>query len=372
MLTVIKKISNEINDKNRPEMIESFKDILIDSFDLTSQEKTFYSLPLEIVLEVISKVDFSSFDCDVSLLKTIVKHTVTAHPEEKETLFLLHLIKTHFFPLTLNDCVKILSFFSNSELCIKLGELYNEMNSPSLEVDYDLKLKEKEEEIKSLNSLVSDLKESNERYKDGSKSDIDSKKPDDFEPNIFLAAASGKLSSLQYLIEQEKVDIDQTTPIKYQKENIPRESTILHVAAQFGHFKIVQYLIEKGANIEVQNEFHYSPLHFACLKGSLSIVQYLIEKGANIEAKGEDQRTPLHSACCSGHLPVIQYLIEKGANIEAKDYMQWTPLHTASISEKTDVVRYLVSKGANINTTDRDGKTPLDYDPIDEIRKYLK
>ena len=170
MLTVIKKISNEINEKNRPDVIETFKDVLVDSFELTAQEKTFYSLPLEIILDVISKVDFSSFQCDASLLKTIVQNTITAHPNEKETLFLLHFLKTNSIPLKLNDCVSILSLFKNSELCMKLGELYAEIDSPSLEVDYDLKLKEKEEEeIKSLQSLVNELKGSNEKYKDKSK-----------------------------------------------------------------------------------------------------------------------------------------------------------------------------------------------------------
>ena len=85
MLAFIKKISNEINDKNRPDVIETFKDVLVESFELTAQEKTFYSLPLEIIFDVISKVDFSSFECDASLLKAIVKNTVTAHPNEKET-----------------------------------------------------------------------------------------------------------------------------------------------------------------------------------------------------------------------------------------------------------------------------------------------
>ena len=134
MLTVIKKISNEINEGNRPDVIETFKDVLVESFELTAQEKTFYSLPLEIIFDVISKVDFSSFECDASLLKTIVKNTITAHPNEKETLFLLHFLKTNFIPLKLNECVGILSSFNNSELCLKLGELYAEIDAPSLDV----------------------------------------------------------------------------------------------------------------------------------------------------------------------------------------------------------------------------------------------
>ena len=56
-----------------------------------------------------------------------------------------------------------------------------------------------------------------------------------------------------------------------------------------------------------------------CWISQIPIVQYLIEKGANIEAKGYQQKAPLHVACEKGHLPIVQYLIEKGANIEAKE-----------------------------------------------------
>ena len=44
------------------------------------------------------------------------------------------------------------------------------------------------------------------------------------------------------------------------------------------------------------NKHKQTPLHFAC-KGHLQIVQYLIEKGADMEAKDRDEQTPLHIAC---------------------------------------------------------------------------
>ena len=60
-------------------------------------------------------------------------------------------------------------------------------------------------------------------------------------------------------------------------------------------------------------------LHIGCFHGHLPVVQYLIEKGANIETKDAAEQTLLHKACTDGYLPVVQYLIEKGANIETKD-----------------------------------------------------
>ena len=61
-------------------------------------------------------------------------------------------------------------------------------------------------------------------------------KPKDFEPDIFKACKEGKLKSVQWLIEKEKINKNQ----KDEKGNTP-----IHIACTRGHLPIVQYLIEK-------------------------------------------------------------------------------------------------------------------------------
>lgn len=52
-------------------------------------------------------------------------------------------------------------------------------------------------------------------------------------------------------------------------------------AASSGQLAIVQYLAEKGANLDMQDEYGYTSLIKAAERGYLPIVQYLTEKGAN-------------------------------------------------------------------------------------------
>ena len=40
-------------------------------------------------------------------------------------------------------------------------------------------------------------------------------KPENFEPDIFIAAKEGKLSSIQYLIEKEGIDINKQAEKSY-------------------------------------------------------------------------------------------------------------------------------------------------------------
>ena len=48
-------------------------------------------------------------------------------------------------------------------------------------------------------------------------------------------------------------------------------------------------------------------------------VQYLIEKGANVEVKDEEQQTPLHIAYMDAFTDVVKYLVSNGANKNAKN-----------------------------------------------------
>jgi ankyrin repeat protein len=75
-------------------------------------------------------------------------------------------------------------------------------------------------------------------------------------------------------------------------------TTPLHLASEHGHINIVEYLVNKGANVDPKNEniimflssdilFHeITPLHFASSNGHIDIVEYLVNKGANIDPKG--------------------------------------------------------------------------------------
>ena len=142
----------------------------------------------------------------------------------------------------------------------------------------------------------------------------------DLEQNIFVAAKKGKLTALKYLIEDKGIDVNKQAEKNYDDEIIYKGDTALLVASKKDNFEVVQYLVEKGANIEAKNIDQWTPLHFASRKGSLPIVQYLIEKGANIEGKDNEQKTPLYISFERNNTTIVEYLIEKGARYDIQDY----------------------------------------------------
>jgi ankyrin repeat protein len=116
----------------------------------------------------------------------------------------------------------------------------------------------------------------------------------------------------------------------------------LYIATEKGIFKIVEYLVQQGADINARPEHltktipcskkptdEKNCLYIAAEKGQYDLVKYLIENGAEINAKSENQ-TPLHIAYKKNHLHIFHYLILKGADIQAKDENNQTVLNIAS------------------------------------------
>lgn len=120
-------------------------------------------------------------------------------------------------------------------------------------------------------------------------------------------------------------------------------------AAFFGHWKVCDFLISHGADVNTKlDKTHETPLHNALSKAGrpyyFYVVKLLVERGADVNAttipgietgafmrdvrtKGE---TPLHRAASYADLQTIDYLLAAGADKEAKDAHGDSPLSWAS------------------------------------------
>ena len=96
-------------------------------------------------------------------------------------------------------------------------------------------------------------------------------KPSDFVSDICNAARDGKLSSVQYLVEIEKENVETKNRAGW---------TPLHWASYYGHLDIVKYLVEEcHRNVEAKDISGWTPLYWASYNGHLDIAKYLVEEG---------------------------------------------------------------------------------------------
>ncbi|KAH8986513.1 ankyrin repeat-containing domain protein [Lactarius hatsudake] len=129
----------------------------------------------------------------------------------------------------------------------------------------------------------------------------------------------------------------------------------LHLASYSRDAETVRLLIEHGADVTARDRRHKTPLHsvlflhdgfmdvtaldmthstpldLASSLGIPRIVQILLESGADANAQNETHSTPLHRASIREESSeCVRILIEHGADVTARDWNRKTPLHIAS------------------------------------------
>lgn len=137
----------------------------------------------------------------------------------------------------------------------------------------------------------------------------------------------------------------------------------LNLACDYNHVKIVQLLVQHGANVNTIDHLGKSALHFAIRHlDNNEMVTFLIEKGgADIDLRYWKYGTPLHFAIQFRSMDFVLFLIEScGTNVEATDIDGWTALHHAVDIGNITLAQYLVkTANANVEAVDNLGHTPL-------------
>ncbi|XP_028966676.1 poly [ADP-ribose] polymerase tankyrase-1 [Galendromus occidentalis] len=114
-----------------------------------------------------------------------------------------------------------------------------------------------------------------------------------------------------------------------------------------------------------------TPLHLAAGYNRIRVVQLLLEKGADVHAKDKGGLVPLHNACSYGHYEVTELLLRAGAAVNAMDLWQFTPLHEAASKCRLDVCSLLLAHGADPTLLNCHSRSALSMAPTREIQQQL-
>ncbi len=214
--------------------------------------------------------------------------------------------------------------------------------------------------------------------------------------NIFETARLGDLHRLVHSIQKQK-----------QLFQINREGqSLLHLAVLSNNIKVVLYLLNKGLDIDAEDNESLTPLIIAMShKRYLNIAILLLDRHATVEHVSMNGHSALsvairnnnpegakvlidrganiniadnaHTPLTLTHIALLQYhdnasyyreletlLLSKGAKVDVSlNSLGWTPLCTtvtkAQDKPNSDHLRLLLQLGANVNHADINGRTPL-------------
>lgn len=160
---------------------------------------------------------------------------------------------------------------------------------------------------------------------------------------LHYAAKFGHLSCVRVLINDYKCPVDIQTHTG---------QTALHLACEYQHKKIVKYLLQFGANVNLKTfKVEDTALLKAAKNGNNRIIQILLEHGGNINTCNAYDVSALIGATFFGHRDTVKLLLERGANVNFKDRDGLTALVIAVHNEATEMVRDLLQNGARVIPT---------------------
>jgi ankyrin repeat protein len=155
-------------------------------------------------------------------------------------------------------------------------------------------------------------------------------------------------------------------------------TSLIKWCAYYGDVSAIRFLLANGESIQSLGD--NLNLHTAAFHGHWRLCQFLIEQGADVNKPlTETGETPLHAALCTAnrlaHDLVLKVLLGNHANpncvtkpsAETGGFMRdcrtkgETPLHRAAAFGTEETIQMLLDARANIEAKDMNGDSPLSW-----------
>ena len=154
--------------------------------------------------------------------------------------------------------------------------------------------------------------------------------------------------------------------------------SLIKWCAYYGDVSAIRFLLANGESLQSLGDNF--DLNGAAFHGHWRLCEFLVESGADVNHPLPDTgESPLHAALCkldsAGHTQVVRVLLAAGADpnrltkkdAETGGFMRdcrtkaETPLHRAAAFGTEEAIQLLLEAGARIDTKDMNGDSPLTW-----------
>ncbi|OQR72307.1 protein phosphatase 1 regulatory subunit 12C-like, partial [Tropilaelaps mercedesae] len=127
-------------------------------------------------------------------------------------------------------------------------------------------------------------------------------------------------------------------------------------------------LAANRANINTVNVDGLTALHQACIDNNIEMVEFLIERGIDLNRGDNEGWTPLHATASCGYVSIAQLLIEKGARLDVVNVDNELAIDRAEEAEMKALLETEASKrGINADTVRQQEQQRM----LEDVKKVL-
>ena len=132
------------------------------------------------------------------------------------------------------------------------------------------------------------------------------------------------------------------------------------LACQNGRTQIVELLLKKRVDPNVQNQQGWNALMFACADGHTQIVELLLKNKVDLKKQTDRGVDAFMIACGKGHIQIVQLLLKQQIDINISSYNGFTPLISACYidDDNSELIELLLKEGADPNIQIKSGNNP--------------
>ncbi len=147
--------------------------------------------------------------------------------------------------------------------------------------------------------------------------------------------------------------------------------TPLLLAVRLDKIKIVEMLLDEGADVNKADNTGYTPLITAIqYSDDTKLVDMLLDKDADVNKADNAGYTPLMFAVSNNNEIIVETLLIANADVDRQDNNGGTALIFAAQYKNSNIINQLLNKGAQVKNSD--GLSAVDYyDGDDEVKQLL-
>ncbi|MFZ4862876.1 ankyrin repeat domain-containing protein [Sphingobacterium sp. Mn56C] len=181
-------------------------------------------------------------------------------------------------------------------------------------------------------------------------------KQEQMKNEIIAAVEKGDLPFIQAHVDGKNVNLRNS-----------KDQTLLMMATYKNNTEMATFLIQAGADPNLQDDIQNSPFLYAAASGYLELVQLFLNHGARFDVFNRYGGTGLIPAAEKGHIDVVRLLCTiKGFPINHVNRLGWTALMEAVVlgtggEIHTEIVNTLLQAGADPNIPDAQHITALQH-----------
>jgi uncharacterized protein len=143
-----------------------------------------------------------------------------------------------------------------------------------------------------------------------------------------------QVDNLRYNISQDDFETAKRTLSEFgiDAQDGPGRTALINAVIE-NKIDFIKWLIDNGANINIQDRNGYSAVHFMAQKRLTKLAQYILKHNPDLELRDIHGNTPIWTAIINGRedLGVAKLLIDKGANLENLNNAGTTPREAIKI-----------------------------------------